>query len=149
MKLKMNLKNNFKLVPEGKRRLKITKSECSPSGKPSRWNLTFEDSEGGFINNRFDFNNDKSLFAMGKFLETVLGFKDGDEFDTKEDAAKCIGIEVYAEVIHTQGRQLNENGETMTFANIVNKTIELASEEENESPRNAISNQDEDDEDDL
>lgn len=148
MKLKMNLKNNFKLVPEGRRRLKITKSECSPSGKPNKWTLTFEDSEGGFINNRFDFTNDKSLFAMGKFLETVLGFEDGDEFDTKEDAEKCLGIEVYAEVIHTQGSQVNENGETMTFANIVNKTVELATDKEETSPRNAIANQS-DDEDDL
>lgn len=148
MKIKMSLKNNFKLVPEGKRRLKIVKSECSPSGKPNKWSLTFEDSEGGFVNTRFDFTNDKSFFSMGKFLETVLGFEDGDEFDTKSDAEKCIGIEIYAEVVHTQGSKLNENGETMMFANIVNKTIELATHDTNDSPRNMIANQD-DEEDDL
>lgn len=141
MKLKMNLKNNFKLVPEGERRLKITKSECSPSGKPNKWSLTFEDSEGGFVNNRFDFTNDKSRFAMGKFLESVLGFKDGDEFDTVEDAKRCIGIEIIANVVHTQGSQVNENGETTTFANIDNKSIRLADTTKtniSESPRNAI-----------
>lgn len=144
MKIKMNLKNNYKLVPEGERRLKITKSECSPSGKPSRWNLTFEDSEGGFVNTRFDFTNDKSLFAMGKFLESVLGFKDGDEFDTKADAERCLGIDIIAEVVHTEGSKVNDDGEPTIFANVVNKTIRLAdnttTQTATESPRNMISN---------
>lgn len=148
MKLKMNLKNNFKLVPEGKRLLKITKSECTPSGNPNKWSLTFEDSEGGFINSRFDFTNDKSRFAMGKFLETVLGFEDGDEFDTTTDAKKCLDIEIYADVKHTVGNKINEDGEPTIFANIVNQSIKLANEKpsENElSPRNSISTQENDD----
>ena len=143
MKIKMVMKNNFKLVPEGERKLKIVKSECSPSGKPNKWTLTFEDSEGGFINNRFDFTNDKSLYAMGKFLESVLGFNDGDEFDTKTDAEKCIGLEVYATVVHTEGSQLDDEGKPRIFANIDNKTIRLATGEVEKapvetSPRNAI-----------
>lgn len=143
MKIKMNLKNNYKLVPQGERRLKITKSECTPSGKPNKWSLTFEDSEGGFVNTRFDFTNDKSLFAMGKFLESVLGFKDGDEFDTIQDAKKCIGVDIIAEVVHTEGSKVNENGEPTIFANVVNKTIRLADDTqstETDSPRNAIAN---------
>ena len=140
MKLIMKMNNNFKVVPEGRRRFKITKSECSPSGKPNKWNLVFEDCEGqGMINNRFDFTNDKSLFAMAKFLEAVLGFKDGDEFDTKADAERCLGLEVYAEVKHTEGTQLNDDGTPKIFANIDNKTIELATDTQ-ESPRNSIAN---------
>ena len=143
MKIKMNLKNNYKLVPEGERRLKITKSECTPSGKPNKWSLTFEDSEGGFVNTRFDFTNDKSLFAMGKFLESVLNFEDGDEFDTIQDAKKCIGIDIIAEVVHTEGSKVNEDGEPTIFANVVNKTIRLADNTQptvTDSPRNVIAN---------
>lgn len=140
MKLVMKMNNNFKLVPEGRRRFKITKSECTPSGKPNKWSLVFEDcEEQGVVNNRFDFTNDKSLFAMAKFLEAVLDFKDGDEFDTKADAERCVGLEVYAEVKHTEGTQLNDDGTPKIFANIDNKTIELATDKQ-ESPRNSIAN---------
>lgn len=142
MKIKMVTNGNFKLVPEGERRLKITKSECSPSGKPNRWNLTFEDSEGGVIYNRFDFKNDKSLFAMGKFVEEVLGIKDGEEFDTTTDPQKCVGIEIYANVVHTEGSQTDDEGKPRIFANIENKTVRLAdkTEQQEESPRSAITN---------
>ena len=36
MMIKMNLKGNFKTVPEGERVLTITKAECTPSGKPNK-----------------------------------------------------------------------------------------------------------------
>lgn len=146
MKIKMNLTSNFKTVPEGERVLEITKAECKPSGKPNALAVTFRDSEGGFINTRYNFDNDKSLFAMGKMLETALQFKDGDEFDTKEDTAKLIGKKLLCEVVHTQGSKPNSDGEFPTFANI-KKTIELVTENDNtnESPRNTIV----DDEDDL
>lgn len=142
MKIIMKMNNNFKTVPEGRRRFKITKSECSPSGAPKRWNLTYEDCEGeGNILNRFDFTNDKSKFAMAKFLEAMLDFKDGDEFDTVEDAKRCLGMEFYADVIHTEGSQTNDDGTPKIFANIDNKTIEKATDEvKEESPRNSIAN---------
>ena len=140
MKIIMKMNNSFKTVPEGRRRFKITKSECSPSGRPNKWSLVYEDCEGeGSIQNRFDFTNDKSKFAMLKFLETMLDFKDGDEFDTVEDAKRCLGLEFYAVVKHTQGSQLNDDGTPKIFANIDNKTIEKATEETvEESPRNSI-----------
>lgn len=144
MKLIMKMNNNFKTVPEGRRRFKITKSECTPSGKPNKWSLVYEDCEGeGNILNRFDFKNDKSLYAMAKFLEVILGFEDGDEFDTKNDAERCLGIEFYADVIHTEGNTPNEDGTPKIFANIDNKSIELATDEINKeeaSPRNSIAN---------
>lgn len=142
MKIIMKMNNNFKTVPEGRRRFKITKSECSPSGKPNKWNLTYEDCAGeGTINNRFDFTNDKSKFAMAKFLEAMLDFKDGDEFDTTEDAKRCLGLQFYADVKHTQGNKVDDNGDPIIFANIDNKTIEKATDEvKEESPRNSIAN---------
>lgn len=141
MKLIMKMTNNYKTVPEGRRRFKITKSECSPSGKPNKWSLVYEDCEGeGNILNRFDFKNDKSRYAMAKFLEVILGFEDGDEFDTVEDAERCLGIEFYADVKHTEGSQVDDDGNPRIFANIDNKTIELATDKKEESPRNSIAN---------
>ena len=43
MKITLNLKNNFKLVEEGERVLKITKAEATPSGKPDKLKVTFQD----------------------------------------------------------------------------------------------------------
>ena len=144
MKIRMNLKNNFKLVEEGERVLKITKAECTPSGKPNKLKVTFQDKDGGFINNQYNFDNDKSLFALGKLLEVALGFEDGDEFDTKSDTERLVGKTILCEVVHTQGNKPNENGELPTFANI-KKTISLVEETNNTSPRNAIASQDLDD----
>ena len=141
MKITMNLKNNFVLVPEGTRMLTITKAECRPSGRPSYMNITLQDSEGGFINNRFNFDNDKSLFAMGKFLEVVLGFKDGDEFDTAKHPKQLVGKKVLCDVKHTKGTKLNDNGEYPTFANLDQKTLKLITDEgevTDKSPRNEI-----------
>lgn len=138
MKIKMTMSNNFKLVPEGERTLKIVKSECSPSGKPNKWTLTFEDSEGGFIYNRFDLKNDKSLYAMAKFVEEVLDMKDGEEFDTTKDPQRCVGLVINANVIHTEGTQCDDEGNPRIFANIENKSVKLAKEDTSESPRNSI-----------
>ena len=149
MKITMNLKGNFKLVEEGERVLTITKAECTPSGKPNKMKVTFQDTDGGFINSQYNFDNDKSLFAMGKMLEVALGFEDGDEFDTKTDTEKLINKKLLCEVVHTQGTKPNDEGELPTFANI-KKVLSLVTEDgevtsNNSSPRSAIV----DDEDDL
>lgn len=141
MKIKMNLKSNFIVVPEGERVLEITKAECTPSGKPNKLKVTFQDSEGGFINSQYDFDNSTALFAMGKLLEIVLGFEDGDEFDTKIHTAQLVGNKVLCEVKHSQGSKPNDDGELPTFAN-VKKVISLVSDDgeviDDLSPRNAI-----------
>ena len=142
MKITMNLKGNFKLVEEGERVLTITKAECTPSGKPNKMKVTFQDTDGGFINSQYNFDNDKSLFAMGKMLEVALGFEDGDEFDTKTDTPKLIGKTLLCEVVHTQGTKPNDEGELPTFANI-KKVLSLVTEDgevtsNNSSPRSAI-----------
>ena len=149
MLIKMNLKGNFTLVPEGERVLTITKAECKPSGKPTNMKVTFQDSEGGFVNSQYNFDNDKSLFAMGKLLETALGFEDGDEFDTKTDPERLVGLTLLCEVAHSQGTKPNENGELPTFANL-KRTISLMTTADGEvssnvSPRSAIAIDDEED----
>jgi len=141
MKIKLNMTSNFKVVPEGERELTITKAECKPSGKPTRIDITFQDSEGGFVNSRYAFDNDKAMFAFSKMLE-VLGYSDGDEFDTKSDIDKLIGNVLLCEVVHSQGSQPNENGELPTFANI-KKTLGVV--DKDKSPRNAIAEDEEDD----
>lgn len=149
MKIKMNMKG-FKLVEEGERVLKITKAECTPSGKPDKLKVTFQDvKDGGMINSQYSFNNSGAVFAMSKLAEVALGLEDGDEFDTKTDTARLVGKELLCEVVHTQGTKPNNDGELPTFAN-VKKVISLADTSTGEivdSPRNAIANQE--DEDDL
>lgn len=149
MKIKMNLNGNFKLCPEGERVLTITKAECTPSGKPDKLKVTFQDSDGGFVNSKYDFTNDKSVWAMGMMLSKALELEDGDEFDTKTDTPKLIGKKLLCEIVHTQGTKPNEDGELPTFANI-KKVISLVNDvtgevSEVKSARNMIS----DDEDDL
>lgn len=150
MKIRMNLKGNFKLVPEGQRVLEITKAECTPSGKPNKMKVTFQDTEGGFINTQYNFDNSTSVWVMGKMLEIAIGMEDGDEFDTKTDTPKLIGKKLLCEVKHTKGTKLNEEtGEYPTFANI-SKTISLVTDDgevvdTEKSPRNAIADDDEDD----
>lgn len=145
MKIKMNLKNNFKLVPEGQRILEITKAECKPSGKPNALVVTFQDSEGGIINNRYNFDNQGALFSMGMLVSTALGLQDGDDFDTKLDTPKLVGKKLVCEVVHNEGTRPNENGEVPTFAN-VKKVISLATDEET-SVRDAIADITDDDDD--
>lgn len=147
MKIKMNLNGNFKLCPEGERVLTITKAECKPSGKSDNMKVTFQDSEGGFVNSKYDFTNDKSVWAMGMMLSKALKLEDGDEFDTKTDTPKLVGKKLLCEVIHTEGTKPNDDGELPIFANI-KKVIALVNDdtgEVEESPRNMIANNDDDD----
>lgn len=141
MRIVMNLKNNYKLVEEGERILTITKAECTPSGKPNKMKVTFQDSEGGFINSQYNFDNDKSLFAMSKLLEVALGFGDGDEFDTKIDTPKLVDKKLLCEVKHSLGTKPNDDGEVPTFANI-KRVIKLVDDYKETltsiSPRNEI-----------
>ena len=84
MMIKMNLKGNFKTVPEGERVLTITKAEVTPSGKPDKLKVTFQDSEGGFINSQYRFDISGVLYQMSMLVSIALGLEDSDEFDTKK-----------------------------------------------------------------
>lgn len=142
MKIKLNLKNNFKLVPEGERILTVKNAEFRPVGKPQELRVTFEDSEGGLINTRYDMTNDKSNWIMGIFISTALNLSsDEEEFETK-DVEKLIGKKLLCEVVHRDGTKPNENGEVPVFANI-NKIIKLVDDytDTDLSPRNVIANE--------
>lgn len=140
MLVKFNLeKREFKVCPEGERILEITKAEATPSGKPNKLTVTFKDIEtDATVISRYDFNNDKGLFAMGMLCKVALGMQDQDEFDTAKDTKNLIGKKIVCEVVHTQGTQEREDGTYPTFANI-KKTIKLA-DEENIGARNIIAN---------
>lgn len=140
MLIKMNLKGNFPKIPEGERILEITNAECRPSGKPTAMIVTFAHGDGGKIQNRYNFDNDQSLFAMSVLCSVALGLEDGDEFDTVKDTPKLVGKKVLCEVVHNKGTKPNENGEFPTFVNI-KKVISLVNDDTGEvidSPRNAI-----------
>lgn len=143
MMIKMNLKSNFKTVPEGERVLTITKAEVTPSGKPDKLKVTFQDSEGGFINSQYRFDISGALYQMSILVSTALGLQDGDEFDTKNDTPKLVGKKLLCEVVHVEGTKPNDDGKLPVFANI-KRILELVTDE-TDSPRNSIANDDEDD----
>lgn len=118
MLIKMNLQNNFTLVPAGERVLTITKAEVKPSGKPSAMHVTFKDSEGGVLTNRYDFSVPGAVTAMSIMINYALGLNDGDDFDTVKDTPKLVGKKLVCEVTHTQGTKPGKNGKVPTFANI-------------------------------
>lgn len=140
MKIKLNLKNNFKLVPEGERVLTITNAEFRPVGKPQELRVTFQDTEGGTISTTYDMNNKTGLFIMGVLISTALGLQDGDDFDTK-DVDKLVNKKLLCEIVHRNGQQPNKNGEVPTFVNI-KRIIKLADDyaDTDLSPRNMIKN---------
>lgn len=145
MKIKLNLKNNYKLVPEGERVLTVKNAEFRPSGVPKELRVTFEDSEGGLINTRYDMTNDKSNWIMAIFISTALNLSsDVEEFDIK-DVGKLIGKKLLCEVVHRDGTKPNNNGEIPTFANI-SKIIKRVDDytDTDLSPRNMIADDDDD-----
>ena len=146
MKIKLNLKNNYKIVPEGQRILTVKNAEFRPTGVPKELRVTFEDSEGGLINTRYDMTNDKSNWIMGIFISTALKLSsDEEEFETK-DVGKLIGKKLLCEVVPRDGTKPNDNGEVPVFANI-NKIIKRIDDytDTDLSPRNMIADDDFDD----
>lgn len=140
MKIKLNLKNNYKIVPEGQRTLTITNAEFRPVGKPQELRVTFQDTEGGNIYTTYSINTDMGKFLMGILISTALGLQDNDVFDT-DDVDQLVGKKLLCEVVHKNGSKPNENGEVPTFANI-KRIIKLADDyaDTDLSPRNMIKN---------
>lgn len=126
MKIKVNLKGSFRLVPEGERKLRITEVKVTPSGKPNKMTLKMEDVEdGSSLMNSYNFDNETSLWAMGQMLNAALGTEDGDEFDTS-NANDLVGIVLLCEVKHSE---YNDK----TYANI-HKVISRVDDDDYESP---------------
>ena len=146
MKIKLNLKNNYKIVPEGQRILTVKNAEFRPAGVPKELRVTFEDSEGGLINTRYDMTNDKSKWVMAIFISTTLNLSSDEEWFETKDVGKLIGKKLLCEVVHRNGTKPNDNGEVPVFANI-NKIIKLVDDytDTDLSPRNMIADDDFDD----
>lgn len=140
MKVKFNLNNGFKLIPEGERTLTITKAECTPSGKPNKLRLNIMDSEGGTMQTTYNFDNDKSLYAMGMMCKTLLDLKDGEEFDTDVDTARLVNITFLGNIVHTTSTATDDNGNPLVFANL-RKVIERRFPDvQEDTPRNQVAN---------
>lgn len=117
MVIKFNLNSSFKVVPEGNRTLTITKAEAKPSGKPTAIYITWKDSEGGVINDRYDLTREVALTKLGILIRNALNLPDMSEFDTK-DIGQLENKVLLCEVAHTQGTQPKEDGSYPVFANI-------------------------------
>ena len=143
MVIKMNLQNNYKTVPEGERVLEIIKAECKPSGKPKALHVVFKDSDGGFINSKYDFDIPGAVTAMSIMCNYALNLEDGDEFDTIKDTPRLIGKKLVCEVVHTEGTKVKEDGTLPIFSNIkkiIGPYNEIKSSEQasSKSPRQQI-----------
>lgn len=124
--VKFNLEK-FEPVPAGERMLEITDAKCTPSGKPSKMDVTFKDVETGrILKNSYKFDVQGSLMAMGFLCRVALELPDMGEFDTA-NCGKLIGKIVKCEVIHTEGTQPKEDGTLPVFANI-KKVLELVTD---------------------
>lgn len=123
MVVKFNL-NQYTPIPEGEQLLEITKAVVTPSGKPTKAEITFKDSEGRLLTSRYDFNVNGALMAFGFLCRIVFSLEDMDEFDTN-DIGKMVGKKVICEIVHTEGTQEREDGTLPVFANI-KKVLRLA-----------------------
>ena len=119
MQIKFNLEQReYKTIPAGDRVLEITKAECTPSGKPNKMTVTFKDGETGATSqSKYDFDNDKGMFAMAMLCQKALEIPDMDTFDTK-DAGLLVGKLLLCEVVHTEGTKPKEDGTFPIFANV-------------------------------
>ena len=118
VKIKYNLNEGFKLVPEGEQVLEIVKVEAKPSGKPTTIHITFKDGTGAQLINRYDLSNNGAINALGRVCKYTLNTADADEIDTVTDLPKMVGKKVICEIVHTKGNQPREDGTFPTFANI-------------------------------
>ena len=117
MVVKFNLQN-FDPVPEGTRRMVITEAKATPSGKPSKIEITFKDIETGrTLKSNYNLQLNGGLMAFGFLCRTAFELKDMDEFDTN-DVSKFVGRVLECEVVHTEGTQPREDGTFPVFANI-------------------------------
>lgn len=145
MMIKFNLQN-FDPVPEGTRRMVITEAKATPSGKPSKIEITFKDIETGrTLKSNYNLQLSGGLMAFGFLCRTAFELKDMDEFDTN-DVSKFVGRVLECEVVHTEGTQPREDGTLPVFANVKRVTRLVSTSREttlkvdnvNASPRASI-----------
>ena len=131
------INKSYAIVPEGTRELEITEAKLTPSGAPKKLTVNLKDVEtGAIIQNKYTFDNSKSLFAMAMLCKVALKKGDAEEFDTNRDTKSLIGKVLLCEVYHSEGTSVREDGTYPTFANI-RKVISLVNDDDI-SPRNSI-----------
>jgi len=117
--IKINIKGNYTLVPEGERVVTITSAKSIPSGLPKKIELTFTDNDTkGEIRQNIDLDNKTALFIFGLIVHYALGLEDGSDFDVITDTPKLIGKEIVVDVVHTEGSTPRDDGTYPKFANI-------------------------------
>lgn len=140
MKILFNLEQ-YKPVDAGERVLIIKEAKCTPSGKPSKIELTFEDNETKrTLKNNYSFTSEGGMRAFGFLCRIALNIPDMGEFDTTTDTPKLVGAKLVCEVVHTEGTQPREDGTLPIFANIsrVLRRYEEDTTPTTTSPRNSI-----------
>ncbi len=139
MMIKFNL-NNFEPVPEGTRNLLITDAKAVPSGKPSKIEMTFKDTETNrTLMNNYNLTVPGAVNAFGFLCRVAFELQNMDEFDTN-NIKDFIGKIVECEVVHTEGTQPRDDGSLPVFANI-SKVVKLVKPSNNDcvSPREVVS----------
>lgn len=125
-------KSEFTLVPDGKQILEITSAKALPSGKPQSIEIEWVHKNGGKLKSKYDFANDKALFALSFLLKNAFG--NIDEFDTVM-LPQLVKMQFEVEVKHDVKDSTRREGETVTFANIqkvLGKVNVVADEEDND-----------------
>lgn len=139
MIIKMNLKGNFKLVPEGERVLEITSAELKPRDIPNKMIIKYKDSDGGTMQSTYNFDNEIQVKSMSYVVSAAFNLQDGDDFDTRR-VNELVGKKLLCEVVHSEGKTVGNDGKLPVFANI-KRVISLVNDDTGEvidSPRNAI-----------
>lgn len=145
MKIKFDLQD-FSPIEEGERLLTITDVKCTPSGKPTQMDVTFQEvGTKKILKNKYNFTNSGGLMAMGFLCRIALELPDMTEFDTN-DCSQLVGKTLKCEIVHTKGTQPREDGSFPIFANIKKiislvkpETTNLVVDNVNTSPRASIS----------
>lgn len=102
MKIKVNLKSNFKIVQEGERTLEITEAKGVPSGAPTKLELLMKDVEdGASLRNSYNLENETGNWLAGMLVHIALNLDDGEELDPK-DFKKLVGVKLLCEVAHSE-----------------------------------------------
>ena len=115
---------SYTVIAEGKQVVRVKNAVALPLAKPVAVEITVEDSTGNILKTTYDLNNEKAVFALTCFLETVIPNL-GKAIDAN-DIPKIVGKYVLVEISHTVKPSTKKPGETVTFAKIA-KTLEEVS----------------------
>lgn len=113
----------YTVIPEGKQVVRVKNAVAMPLAKPVAVEITVEDCNGSTLRTTYDLNNEKAVFALTCFLETIIPDL-GNSIDAN-DIPKIVGKYVLVEISHTVKPSTKRPGETVTFPKIA-KALESA-----------------------